>query len=337
MLGRWCYRSPYTGLVVGDFEIRREPDGRVVIIEENSRGGQLLSGTLEPAGDGWLEARLQGGNSCRLQLRGMDMLASQFREPGQRWEAEFVSRRMPEHDGTLGGWLQARGLSSPEELSRVRLSVVVPSILFAASGAAYTSLYGPAHGLGLLVLLFVHELGHALMMKVLGVRCGPMVFLPFIGAFVEMKVTPAPAHEGLIALAGPVLGSAAAAVCLACSLLWSSEVLLRLAYWGFLLNALNLLPISFLDGGRVVALLRSELALGGLTLCGLACATMPPSLLLHTFFLAGCYAARPWRQPPPRPVLGAGQQAAFAAAYVGLVGALMAASSSCMWLAARER
>lgn len=323
MLGRWCYRSPFTRLVVGDFEVRHEADGRLHIVEESSRGGKLLSGALEPAGDGWLVASLQGGNSCRLQLRDMGVLASQFREPGKEWEAEVLSRRMVEHDGSVRGWLGSRGIDSPEELSRVRLSVVVPSLLFTASGAAYTSCYGLEHGLGLLALLFVHELGHALTMKAVGVGCGPMVFLPFVGAFVEMKAKPAPAHEGLIALGGPVLGSSVAFGCLVYSIFYGSELFLRLGYWGIMLNVFNLLPIGILDGGRVVALLRSELALAGLAICGLGWSMQPWNIGLAIFFLSGCYTTRPWRRRPLQPALPLVQQLAFAATYCGLVGLML--------------
>lgn len=45
-------------------------------------------------------------------------------------------------------------------------------------------------GTGMVGLIFIHELGHALMMRNLGVPAGPMVFIPFMGASVEMRKHP---------------------------------------------------------------------------------------------------------------------------------------------------
>ena len=51
------------------------------------------------------------------------------------------------------------------------------------------------------------------MMRYYGVPVGPMVFIPFMGAAVEMKgYPPNAAQEAAIALAGPVLGSVAAVI-----------------------------------------------------------------------------------------------------------------------------
>ena len=36
-------------------------------------------------------------------------------------------------------------------------------------------------------LIFVHEMGHVIAMKKLGIKVGAMTFIPFIGAGVQMK------------------------------------------------------------------------------------------------------------------------------------------------------
>ena len=57
-------------------------------------------------------------------------------------------------------------------------------------------------------LILIHESGHALAMKRLNIPFGPMVFVPFLGAAVEMRKRPKDAwEEALVALGGPVLGS----------------------------------------------------------------------------------------------------------------------------------
>ena len=117
--------------------------------------------------------------------------------------------------------------------------------------------------------------------------CGPMVFFPFVGAAVEMKGRPtSPLHESLVALAGPVMGSVAAFSCLAGGVVYDSDFLTRLAYWGCVLNLLNLLPIGHLDGGRIAATLGDRFMRAGLVLCGAAFLVQPTSLILSIFFCA---------------------------------------------------
>ncbi|CAK0855259.1 unnamed protein product [Prorocentrum cordatum] len=163
------------------------------------------------------------------------------------------------------------------------------------------------------------------MMRRLGVACGPMVFVPFLGAAVEMKGAAQPSHEGLIAIAGPVLGAAAALVPLAAGAALGSDLLLRLASWGLLLNLLNLLPIRHLDGGRILAVLGAEarLALLGLLALGLL---VQPGHMSALFFALGAFATRPW-QPAMSSAgaLAAPQGVALAAAYGALVGSLLVA------------
>src|SRR5881394_3740432 len=74
---------------------------------------------------------------------------------------------------------------------------------------AYASLWGWKYAVGFVLLILVHEMGHALMMRRRGIAAGMPVFLPFLGAFISMKSTPRSVYEEAeIALAGPVVGAA---------------------------------------------------------------------------------------------------------------------------------
>ena len=76
------------------------------------------------------------------------------------------------------------------------------------------------------------------------------MFIPFVGAYVLIKNQPRdPWHNSLIALAGPAAGSVAAAACWAAA--GDSQLLMALAYAGFLLNLINLFPAGWFDGGAV--------------------------------------------------------------------------------------
>jgi Zn-dependent protease len=121
------------------------------------------------------------------------------------------------------------------------------------SVAAYRYWFGSwGFAVGFVLLILVHELGHWLEARRQGLHVSAPTFVPFIGAYVTIR------HAGLspwrnarISLAGPLLGGLAAAVLWVIGAARGSYMLEVLANMGFLLNAFNLLPIGFLDGGAV--------------------------------------------------------------------------------------
>ena len=121
---------------------------------------------------------------------------------------------------------------------------------FFVSFAAYSFWFGSwEFGLGFVLLILVHELGHVFEARRQGLPVTLPTFIPFFGAFVTVRQGGiAPWRSALVSLAGPFVGGlGAAAVCSARDTVW----LVVLANIGFLLNAFNLLPIGFLDGGTV--------------------------------------------------------------------------------------
>jgi Zn-dependent protease len=128
----------------------------------------------------------------------------------------------------------------------------------------YALLWGLPFALGFVLLIFVHELGHALMMQQQGIRAGAPVFIPFVGAVIAMKSLPRNAYvEALVGIGGPLVGSLGALVCFLIG--WQTGPLYwyALAYTGFLINLFNLIPISPLDGGRIVGVISRWLWLLG--------------------------------------------------------------------------
>jgi Zn-dependent protease len=90
------------------------------------------------------------------------------------------------------------------------------------------------------------------------------MFIPFMGTFIALKDAPPDAWvEAQVGIGGPLLGSAGAAACLALGLATDTPLLVALAYSGFFLNLFNLVPIGFLDGGRIAAALSPWLWLAG--------------------------------------------------------------------------
>ncbi len=105
---------------------------------------------------------------------------------------------------------------------------------------------------GFLLIIFIHELGHAIVIRAKGLRAGFMVFIPFIGGAVTLKDQPRSAYDDAqIGLAGPILGTAASLVALQLYKWTDQPLYLAIAAAGFMLNLFNLIPIGMLDGGRI--------------------------------------------------------------------------------------
>jgi Zn-dependent protease len=124
---------------------------------------------------------------------------------------------------------------------------------FFVSFAAYSFWFGSwQFGLGFALLILVHELGHVVEARRQGLPVSLPTFIPFIGAFVTVQhAGVSPYRRALVSLAGPLAGGLAAAAVWAYGADNHITWLVVLANLGFLLNAFNLLPIGFLDGGTV--------------------------------------------------------------------------------------
>jgi Zn-dependent protease len=122
------------------------------------------------------------------------------------------------------------------------------------SVALYSLFWGWEFAVGFVVLLFLHEMGHVIQLRREGIRASAPMFIPFMGAVITSRSLGANAlAEARVGLAGPVLGSIAAAAVAIAGKLAGSDMLIALGYVGFLINLFNLLPVVPLDGGRAMA------------------------------------------------------------------------------------
>jgi Zn-dependent protease len=146
--------------------------------------------------------------------------------------------------------------------------------------------YGWLYGVGFVVLLLIHELGHAFAIRRAGLHAGYPVFIPFVGAFITLKdQIRSPKEEANIALAGPIAGAAASVACALLYLATQQRLFVALAYVGFFLNLFNMTPLPPLDGGRAAAVFSRRAWWVGLGV--LACVfllTRAPQLLLIGMF-----------------------------------------------------
>lgn len=133
-----------------------------------------------------------------------------------------------------------------------------PLLTMFASIGAYALLFPWGFAVGLVFMLLIHEIGHVLAARRKGLPVSAPVFIPFLGALINMKRHPRDAEtEAYIAIGGPVLGTLGALAVFVLGLNFreewgqTAELLLVIAQVGFFLNLINLLPIHPLDGGRI--------------------------------------------------------------------------------------
>jgi Zn-dependent protease len=194
-----------------------------------------------------------------------------------------------------GAWKRRLAVLGPVGVAAIfvlgKLKFLLPLLKFTKLGTlltmfvsiwAYALFFGLPFALGFVLLIFVHELGHGLVMQRMGIRAGAPVFIPFVGAVIAMKSLPRDAYvEALVGIGGPVLGSAGALACLAVAWITGSPLWYALAHTGFWLNMVNLIPISPLDGGRIVGVVSRWLWLAGYAVgIGAFLVTRSPMLLL---------------------------------------------------------
>lgn len=116
--------------------------------------------------------------------------------------------------------------------------------------AAYALIWGWKFAVGVVVLILLHETGHYIEAKREGLNPKLPVFIPFLGAYVQYT-RGNPWQTARVAIAGPILGGAAAFVFYLVGKHQGSDLLYALAYFGFFLNLFNLIPFGIFDGGAV--------------------------------------------------------------------------------------
>lgn len=137
--------------------------------------------------------------------------------------------------------------------------IAKPAITFASmalSAFAYAFWLGPWFAIGLIAMLFIHEMGHVLALRLKGYAAPVMVFIPFLGAAIFAPKFQDRDNEAYVGYGGPLLGSIGAAALFAA---WfflpensvAAHLVLITSYAAVFLNLFNMLPVSPLDGGRI--------------------------------------------------------------------------------------
>jgi len=168
--------------------------------------------------------------------------------------------------------------------------------------AIYATLWGWRYAAGIVVLILVHEMGHYVAARQCGLNVGAPTFIPFVGAWIELKDQPHDAEiEAYVAMAGPLIGSIGALLVYFAGRSYDSNMLLAIAYAGLFLNLFNLLPLSPLDGGRITAIISPRIWLVGAPIMVAVMLYRPSPVLIMIAIVSLPQVMRAWHYDPKAP------------------------------------
>jgi Zn-dependent protease len=172
---------------------------------------------------------------------------------------------------------------------KTALSVVI-------SIGVYTLFWGWKFAVGFVIILFIHEMGHVVVLRAQGIKATAPMFIPLMGAFISYKTPPrSVAQEAAGALAGPFAGLLASGAALVAADALDSQLLRAIAYTGFFLNLFNLLPALPLDGGRVAGALHPAVWFAGMAGVVAYLIWRPTPILFLVLLIGGFEALKRWR------------------------------------------
>ena len=171
-----------------------------------------------------------------------------------------------------------------------------------ASLGVYWAMYGWAFALGLVVSIYIHEMGHVAAIRRYGFPASAPMFIPGFGAFIQLRgIRLPPIPEARVGLAGPLYGFGAAVAALGCYYVTHANIWAVIAHFGAIINFFNLIPVWQLDGSRGLrSLSRAQRGIVLAAAVGLWMITASPMLLL---IAAGCayrLFTRDWQTEPDR-------------------------------------
>jgi Zn-dependent protease len=133
----------------------------------------------------------------------------------------------------------------------------------------YAIAFGWRYAVGIVAMLFLHEMGHYVAARQRGLKVRLPMFVPFVMAWTTLEETPHDAEtDAYIALAGPMLGTVAAIGAYFVARDQGAHWLLAVSYTGFVINLINMIPLPPLDGGKITAVLSPRIWLLGVPIIG---------------------------------------------------------------------
>jgi Zn-dependent protease len=249
----------FTGMLAADEEARHEAQ---------VKGGEFVPTRQDPD---VLRLRFSRLPSRVLPLLGDFLTGRCFRSARRRDVAAPAKARTDEGERIGGPVGLSLNQAVEQDLSRYRALIAVRSspldhlrriVVLLGTVAFFIALFGRDQplqtALVVLALSALHEAGHWAAMRIFRYRALPPVFFPFVGCTERARKLHAPAWQQLVVLlAGPLPGLIAGLAMLAHGYFSPSTPgwMLDAAGMAVALNALHLLPVLPMDGGRIIDLL----------------------------------------------------------------------------------
>lgn len=201
----------------------------LTLLPPDSKQHQAIVGRIEAVQKMIATARPKGSSALAKGAAGAGALGLLL------WKFKFVALFL------LGkGKLLLLGLT--------KLKTILSMFVFFA---AYWSTWGWKFAAGLVVSIYIHEMGHIAKLRAYGIRAEPPMFIPGLGAFVRLKQYPAsPVEDARVGLAGPLWGLGAAIASFLLFLATEAPIWAAIGRMGAAINLFNLIPVWQLDGGR---------------------------------------------------------------------------------------
>jgi Zn-dependent protease len=243
-LARWALACPACGGLVHAGELRTLAQNAETL---------AIDGKRAEARDAWSRALnlLPLGSAQHQQVsKRVAELTHQIAETPEAAETPGESTAWWKR-GAAGG-LAVAGLLLGK-LKFLGLGLMKMQTLFSmlAFAGVYWTTYGWPLACGLVVSIYIHEMGHVSELRRHGVAANAPLFVPGVGAFVLLKQhIDDPIVDARIGLAGPLWGLGAGASAFAISVLTGSPTWGAIAELTGFVNLFNLIPIWQLDGSR---------------------------------------------------------------------------------------
>ena len=230
-------------------------------------------------------------------------------------------------NSAAAGWLAGLGTAAVAFLKYggvLLFKIPALATLFSAGVSLffYSAAFGPVAAVGLVTMIFVHEMGHVIEIRRQGMRATAPIFIPFLGAAIFQQSHPTTAvKQAQIGIAGPIAGTLGATVAYFLGVATGQEILLWTALIGFGLNLLNLIPVWQLDGSWILAPVSKWVYVGGYALVVLAVLWLHSILLGLIAVLGISSLVQRFRQAqnPYYSSVPAGAKWALGGAWLGLV------------------
>lgn len=158
-------------------------------------------------------------------------------------------------------------------------------------------IFGWPYAVGIVLMIFLHECGHAVAARRLGYPYSGMIFIPFMGAVVfHKRGGDNVVQDAFVGIAGPIAGTLVGLIYLALYKVTGMPIFAGLASLTFLINLFNLIPTPPLDGGWITPVFSPKLLALGMVLLLFVAFRNPFVILLAVLSLPRVIAG--WKASP---------------------------------------